>query len=191
MIRIITFNPLDEITSAFLNSLQDEGRAATVADTAGNQFDAMAGEQLLASQPVTALAVGAETGISADIDWRDRFIGGWVILSTNGDHRVGKPNDWHLNDVALGPLRVDLAGYLGTGANSNVGTGAVVSAGNPPVNAAGAFPSWAIVAFDGGGTSRVWLYADPTTGSLMAYNATAQLQYLIGCPVASGQTGLR
>lgn len=120
--------------------------------------------------------------LDANHDWRDRVIHGFVTdlaAAANQPQGVAYYNNW--------PAPSTFNGYTGTGALSNVGTGAAVSNGNPPVWGTG-----------GGGTSTavtaatsIYLYADPTTGALYAYNSTVNPIFYWFQVTATAKLGLR
>lgn len=124
---------------------------------------ATAGIDGVAWVKTAGIANGQLALIDDNHDWRDRVIHGFVTdlaAAANQPSGAAYYNNW--------PAPTVFNGYTGTGALSNVGTGAAVSNGNPPVWGTG-----------GGGTSTavtaatsVYLYADPTTGALYAYNGT-------------------
>jgi len=190
--RYGTFNPLDEIGSAFLNYLQDVAYGLLRATSGfGNDFPTtVKGAQTVLFQSVVILPTAEPYELSSDVDWRDRLVEGtaWKLAAAG---RVGQSLDYQLNDIAAGPPAFMFQGYTGSGAVSNLATGADVGVGAAPLNGAGAFRSYALTALNLGGGSVVYLYADPATGVLNAYNSTGATVHLLLKVTGTGDLGMR
>lgn len=106
------------------------------------------------------------TGVSPNaltagtLSWRDRLLFGIYPTYTGANRYPGQADDYLLND---GVAPVMWWGY--TGVSGKDGGGVTPTNGSPPVPAAGA--SWAIQV-----VPDLWLYVNPTTGSLNLYNDT-------------------
>lgn len=167
MKRVKTWNALDQIASADLNTWQDRNAGVRAGSGAAYAGTATSGSDEVHAQETAGYANADLTLVDANHDWRGRtlFVQSTSFASVN-DLPGGSADygDW----AATGTFAAG-AGYSGTGAYSNVGAGpAAVSAGNPPLAATGgAGTSYRVTV-----TTNVWLYADPTTGALYLYNNT-------------------
>lgn len=169
MKSIIDPAPGDMYASADYETL--ESRAAGVRASSGGEVteaNARAGLDTVYDQRASGIPNAVPTVIDANHDWRDRVIEVLAFSFSSANERPGGSADYTDWSTIGGGTPAVLAGYLGTGALSNVGTGAAVANGAPPVAGTG-----------GGGTSyrltigaNLYLYADPTSGSLSIYNAT-------------------
>lgn len=178
MDRIQTYAANQQILDTELNAIQD----------AALEFDGgTSTTNLLASSPRApkaivwsdsqALAAG-ELVVVDTRNWLDAILHVSYYVPGNGDRIPGATNDYLFDGAPT--LRIGYTGLGGLGAAS-----AAVVNGVPPVPASGT--SWALQI-----TTNVWLYAQPSTGSLRLYNATAS-QILTPALVvfATAATGLR
>lgn len=196
MKRVTTFSLLSEIASAFLNTLQDRVAgitAANVSGTVGNDLASTAGAGRQGVSFVFDAALSADTLTQVDdsVDWRDRLLTG-EVFAVAGTRQPGGSNDYLLNDPTANVPTGRLFGYTGTGAYAATGAATAVTDGVPPVNGAGVVRSYRVPVLTLDGASAwVYLYADPATGVLYAYNATASDLVLVGTVFGSGALGLR
>lgn len=168
MKRVVTAVAGNEVVASDINTVQDQAEGAVPASK-NNDFGAAAdtrGTDVVRWQCAAAWNNAKVRQIDAGIDWRDRVLEVLYVELGADNVRIGQALDYS-NWQALTQTRV--AGYTGTGAYSNVaGAGTAVSDGNPPVQATGGVTSYAVKLTAG----VVWLYADPTDGSLWGYNQT-------------------
>lgn len=195
MKRISTFSILSSVASAFLNSLQDRALGALPANLSGALANALAATAGLGRHGVsfvadTTLAAGTLAQLDDSIDWRDRLLTG-ELYAVSAGRQPGGASDYLLNDPTASAPMGRLFGYTGTGAYASTAATTAVSAGVPPVNGAAAVRSYAVHALTTDGTVWLYLYADPSTGVLYAYNNTAAAFVLAGTVFGSGALGLR
>lgn len=199
MIRILTYVPLLEVTSAWLNKVQDEALGLTVATSTANDlgsgFLGEAGTFLL-TKVAAPLLDATPTLLDDTADYRDRWVR-VVATFPSAAQLPGGANDFELDDPYTGPYTATTTWkYLGTGAVSDLATGAAVSAGNPPLLGAGAFRSYrasVTTHLDASSAAQVgpWLYADPTSGALYLYQASGVSLPLTLHVSATAKTGKR
>lgn len=169
MKSIIDPAPGDTYASADYEAL--ESRASGQRASSGGEIteaNANAGSDTVYDQRASGIPNATPTVIDANHDWRDRVIEVLAFAFASASQRPGGSADY-TDWASIGAGTPGLfAGYLGTGALSNVGTGAAVANGAPPVAGTG-----------GGGTSyrltigtNLYLYANPSNGNLCVYNAT-------------------
>lgn len=183
MIRLITYGILTEIGSATLNLLQDIVLGVTEADTGGgytNEWTEV-GAHGVHFQSAVALPSGEPVTLDVSRDWRKNVITGWFRATATAAHRIDGASDYLLNDLTTAISNATVWVYTGSGAYNDitVGSGGEVAVGDPPVNGTNIRTSYAGIAFDAGSGAVVWLFADPTTGYLKAYNATGSGLYCI------------
>ena len=161
----------DDLPSADFNTLMQVARgwkAASASSVTGT-----AGRDGVHFGKATGLANATATTIDSNHDWRDRVLTVHAFDLGGANLLPGESTDYtDWSTLGAGTPGV-LMGYTGTGALSNTTTGAAVANGAPPVAGTGA-----------GGTSyrvtigaNIYLYADPSTGALKAYNATGATVY--------------
>lgn len=199
MIRILTYVPLAQVTSAWLNKVQDEAlgltHAASPANALGASFLGEAGTFLL-TKTTAPLLNATPTLLDDTADYRDRWVR-TVTTFPSATQLPGGADDYELDDPYTGPYTAAATWkYLGTGAVANLGTGAAVSAGVPPVLGAGAFRSYRVsltTHLDVSSAAQVgpWLYADPTTGALYLYQASGGSLALAVHVSVTAKTGKR
>lgn len=190
MNRITTFGLLTEVASAFLNALQDLVLGLTDADTGGGYTNewTQTGGHGVHFQSAVALPAGEPVVLDVSRNWLQNVVTGWCRTTATATHRIDGGADYILNDLTAGPTNTAVWLFTGTGAYNDisVGSGGDVGVGAPPVNGTNVRTSYAGVIYDGGSGAVVWLYVDPGTGKLYAYNDTGGALYLI-----LGVTGCR
>lgn len=113
--------------------------------------------------------------VDANHDWRNRVVEVAVVELSAADRLPRGANSYNdMGAVVINQYRC--AGWLGTGAYSNVGgSGTAVSAGAAPLAASGGVVSYRLTIATG-----VYLFAHPTTGALWIYNASGStIHYLL------------
>jgi hypothetical protein len=192
MERVFTAVAAAQAASADQNAVQDRASGMLCGDTANDLVGMQEGGDGLTWQSSTVVVVAAAPRIvDATIDWRDRLLRILCFPCDDGtpDYRIGQSSDTSLAIPATVIQAYDSFLYTGTGAYSNITTGAVVGAAAPPVQGAGVFRSYATNAFATGGA--LWVFADPTTGSLKIYNALAADTHILLWITGTAQTGKR
>ncbi len=184
MNRLTTFAILSEIASATLNRLQDIVLGFTEADTGTGGYTnewTEEGAHGVHFQSAVGLPSGEPVTLDVSRDWRKSVVTGWLRTTSTLGQRIDGASDYLLNDLATGPSNAAVWVYTGSGAyhDITVGSGGEVAVGDPPVNGSNVRPSYAGVVLDGGAGAVVWLFADPSTGYLKAYNATGSALYCL------------
>lgn len=118
--------------------------------------------------PDAGVATATYRTIDSSINWRNRKVWGYFRNLGASDRRLGRANDHLANDPTATPATVRRTFDDGTGAGGKGAAAATVTNGVPPVIA----DNQLAVVLDQGDTAaaRIWLYADPTDGSLRIYN---------------------
>ena len=116
---------------------------------------------VVATNVIKVVDTGADpmTLINGTIDWSDRIFLGVYRPMGGASQRPGDGDDIHFGNGTL----TTWCDYLG-GPGLDAGS-AAPAAGSPPVRASGT--SWAIQL-----VTNLWLYIDPSDGSLKLYNDT-------------------
>jgi hypothetical protein len=192
MIRHTIFVSLVEVTSAFLNALQDRALGIRGA-TLGNDVTGMA-------QDVYSVVWQAKNGITSgsapvtiddSIDWRDRFCEGACVFAAALSELPGGASDTSFNARArTHAVNGYFDGWTSTGGYSAVaGAGTPVGAGTPPVDGAAGVRSTYFQLEKGGTDLR--MFADPTTGALCLYNNSGGTVFPFIKVTCTGKTGKR
>jgi hypothetical protein len=189
--RITNFAALVEITSAFLNSLQDLVLGAKKADS-NNDLSAL-GDGLDAriwqASPATGVAAFDQVKVDTTLDWRDRLVWGVYLDPGALANLVGQASDTMFTTAGFATVPTLFAGYTGTGGYANISAGTPPSAGNPPVTGtADANRSYRVEPV---AATAVFLYAHPTNGALYLFNNTSSVIQPVLLVIASGDTGKR
>ena len=178
MERIQTYVANQQILAAELNAIQDAALEFDAGTSTTNTITGTArAPKAIVWSDSQALAAG-ELAVVDTRDWLDAILHVSYYVPGNGDRIPGATNDYLFDGVPT--MRVGYTGLGGLGAAS-----AAVVNGVPPVPASGT--SWAMQI-----TTNVWLYAQPTSGSLRIYNGTgSQILTPTLIVFATGATGLR
>lgn len=158
MDRIATYSPNQIVTSAQLNSIQDQAVGA-IALATGNLTTIDPGERVIHWESATDISTDTVTLIDGVNVWAD-YVVAWALNVKGGaNSELGGTADASWQGTVTSGL-----GYLGLGAK-NAASGQV-SAGNPPVRANGS--SWAVLL-----AANLWLYVDGFDGGkLKLFNDT-------------------
>ncbi len=133
----------------------------------------------------TGLANAVPTTLDENHDWRDRVVTALVFDLGGSGIQPGQGTDYtDWASIGAGSPTVRM-GYLGTGGLSNTTSGAAVANGAPPLAGTGSYTSYRLSL----GTN-FYLYADPSTGALKAYNATGSTVYAWIEVLATADLGL-
>lgn len=192
MLKQHDYASLSEVLSADLDAWQEKTVGARPSSTASEFTSTMVGADRLHIQLNASWANATIKTFDTSIDWRDRQLRGTCALLTGSTQRIGQADDDDCNDPIGTTVHVCTFEdeYTGKGAYSDVATSAAVSNSNPPINGAGAVRSCAVVIADIG-SGYVYLYVDPTDGSLCGYNNHGAAVYLRIVIEGTGPTGLR
>lgn len=171
MKEIDTYSAGDDLPSADFNSFMQIARGWKAASS--SSVTGTAGRDGVHYGRAAGLANATVYTVDENHDWRDRVLTVHAFDLGAANLLPGESTDYtDWSTLGAGTPAVRM-GYTGTGALSNVGTGAAVANGAPPVAGTG-----------GGGTSyrvtlgaNLYLFADPTTGALKAYNNTGATVY--------------
>jgi len=188
MKRVFTAAALAQFASADANEWQDRG-LGQLAASKNNDLGTTAckGLDVRSWQPTGGSLANATTiQIDDSIDWRDRILCGFYVTAGGAAFLPGGASDYDFRAGVAAPSYFH--GYTGIGAYSNLGTGAAVSNGNRPLSGAGAFRSYCV---EVNPAFSVWLWVDPTTGSLNLYNQFGATIYPHLLILATGDTGKR
>lgn len=171
--------------SADQNSVQD--RALGLIPTTKNQDFGAYVEGSIGGiwQASAGIATVQIAQIDDTFDWRDRLLTGDFFKNSNADQRAGAATDYNLDSTVAGAGFTHFYGYTGKGGYSTT-AGAAVAATSPPTRGAAAFRSYYINA-----GSDVYLWADPTNGSLWIYNGNGFTIYPLLTILGTGKTGKR
>ena len=158
MDRIATYSPNQIVTSAQLNSIQDQAVGALALAT-GNLTTIDPGERVIHWESATDIATNTVTLIDGVNVWTD-YVVMWALNVKGGaNSQIGGADDasWQ-GTVTMG------LGYLGLGAKNSGGT--QVSVGNPPAPSNGV--SWVVLL-----AADLWIYVDLFDGfKLKLFNNT-------------------
>lgn len=158
MDRIATYSPNQIVTSAQLNSIQDQAVGAPALAT-GNLTGIDPGERVIHWESATDIATNTITLVDGVNAWSD-YVVAWALNVKGGaNSEIGGSADasWQ-GTVTMG------LGYLGVGAKDAASN--QVTVGNPPVRANGS--SWAVLL-----GVNLWLYIDASdSGKLKLFNDT-------------------
>ncbi len=192
MLKVNDYSALSEVLSAHLDAWQEKTVGARPSSTASEFASTMVGADRLHIQLAASWANATVKTFDTSIDWRDRQISGSCAILTGSTQAIGESADDDCNDPIGTTVHVCefTDQYTGKGAYSNVTTSAAVSDGYLPINGAGAVRSCAPVIADLG-TGYIYLFADPTDGSLKGYNNHGAGVYLRIVIEGTGPTGLR
>jgi hypothetical protein len=186
--RIISFVALTQVTSAFLNTLQDR----TISQRAGNSNNDVASANGFEARLwwPTGLSLANATTVELDksIDWRDRFVVSVYAPLSNTNLFPGQTNDYDFRTTFPVGWKF-AAGYTGSGAVSNLATGAAVVNGSAPIAGAGAFRSYIVEPDSAVGGTQLWV--KPTSGELNLYNASGATIRPVVLLLATGKLGKR
>lgn len=154
----------DPYNSADYETLEARAMALRIASASSAAAGSDDGGDGVSWWKSTGIPTGDLVTIDDNHDWRNRVVEVLYVDLTTADNRPRGSTDY----TDWGTLtQVRMVGWLGGGAYSNVaGAGTAVSAGNPPLAATGGVTSYRLTL-----VASVYLYADPTTGALKAYNA--------------------
>lgn len=202
MIRVVTYNPLQEVLSADLNLWQDvtvSSRFALMSGGVVNDFGVtiMGADALFFQTGDPGVPTNDLVTLDDVVDWRDRTIVSGKIVFPAVNQLVGDSDDWQLNNAWTGPYVSHLGGeYTGTGAYSNLTSGAAVGSGAPPLNGAGVFRSYSVLLsahLSASASAEVgpWLFCDPDTGALRLFQNSGSSVRMIGHIVFSAATARR
>ena len=160
MNRVETYTPNQEVESVDLNAIQDRALGSLKADSNNDLSALPAGMDGREWQYTTDLANATQIKVDASIDWMDRVVVAFYRGYGTSNVRPGQSNDYLYDGATL----ITAKGYTGKGAK-DAGAVNAPTAGNPPVPAPGT--SWAVQI-----VTNLWLYANPSDGTLWLYNAT-------------------
>lgn len=170
--RTTTFSAGSHVPAASLNEQQD--RAHTLdrasATSAAAPTDTQGADWITYQSPNTTGVPAGEVATidlnaTSSRDWRERFVMATARFVTTAARRWGGADEHVGNDPSTTNVRTAV-GVTGPGA---VGAAsAPVANGTPPVVTTNSCPVPLDVRSDG----TVWLFADPSDGSLKLYNAT-------------------
>ena len=180
MRRVTNFSTGSTIPAATLDEMQDEQLGLIPANGTGGAVPAYAGaDGRIWQSPDAGVASGTLLVIDASVDWRSRELWGVFQHLTAADQRIGQANDWQLNDPTQGIATRHFTGPTGTGAQQAGGT--APANGEPPAigTVTGGISYALVVDEESSSTDRVFLYADPSTGVLSLYNASASALHAI------------
>jgi len=133
------------------------------------------------------IAAAGATLLDDVVDWRDRYVDGWIAGEDTDNKRLPGGDAFVSSDSTPTYNGVSFWGYSGLGA-----------AGAPPVRAAGAgqgevwdLGTWEGANFGGAtwGAAQYIVYVDSATGDLYLYNATATVTYVWGMIAITGDIG--
>lgn len=139
---------------------------------------------------VTAPGTVANNGfpvIDDSIDWRDRYVEGWLAGLGAATDRPGQSTDYNFNEANFAGV-LTFRGYTGSGSYGD-NAGAPVDAVNAPFHGAGVPNSYAINIDGVSGT--LFLYVDPSNGKLGFYNNTGGAVSVVIWVRATGPLGKR
>ena len=192
MLKVHDYAALAEVASADLDAWQEKTVGARPSSTASEFTTTMVGADRLHIQLNASWTNATVKTFDTSIDWRDRQLSGSCAILSGSSQRLGQADDDDCNDPISTTVHICefIDQYTGRGAYSDVATSAAVSNGNLPINGAGAVRSCAPVIADIG-SGYVYLYADPTDGSLKGYNNHGAGVYLRIVIEGTGPTGLR
>jgi hypothetical protein len=181
MERVQTYVSGQQILAAELNAIQDAAVDFDAGDVGTSPLNRLVGTARAPKSLVWSDIAGLPTGELAVVDtrnWLDAVVLAAYFNPLNGDRIPGATNDYLFDGVPT--WRIGYTGKGGLGAAS-----AAIVNGVVPVPASGT--SWAMqVATD------LWLYAQPSTGSLRLYNNTgSQILTPFLIVRATGATGQR
>ena len=116
---------------------------------------------MIAQQAITQVAAGAGVTLDDRIDWRYRFVEGWIATPGSSTQRLNGANDYNVNGAL--EARLLFAGWLGAGSTTAFGGTEYFARA------------------DWNGATWTWnLYADSATGALKLWNRSgAAARFLI------------
>ena len=181
--RTTTFSAGSHVPAASLNTQQDRAHTldlATATD-AGAPTDTQGADWITYQSPDAGIPTGDVVTLDAsDRDWRERILNATARFVTIAARRWGRADEHVGNDPASCNVRTAL-GVTGPGAYG--AASAAVAAGVPPVVASGSCP----IALDVRSDGEIWIFADPTDGSLKLYNDTTTPLHLDLLVMATGR----
>ena len=158
MDRIATYSPNQIVTSAQLNSIQDQAVGALALAT-GNLSTVDPGERVIHWESATDIATNTITLVDGVNLWSDYVVMWALNIKGGANSQIGAAADASWQGTVTTGL-----GYLGVGAKN--GASGQVTVGNPPVRANGS--SWAVLL-----AANLWLYVDAIdSGKLKLFNDT-------------------
>jgi hypothetical protein len=181
--RTTTFSAGSHVPAASLNTQQDRAHTldlATATD-AGAPTDTQGADWITYQSSDAGIPTGDVVTLDAsDRDWRERILNATARFVTIAARRWGRADEHVGNDPASCNVRTAL-GVTGPGAYG--AASAAVATGVPPVVASGSCP----IALDVRADGEVWIFADPTDGSLKLYNDTTTPLHLDLLVMATGR----
>jgi hypothetical protein len=154
----------DQYPAADYETLQQRAIGMRLANYSGAAAGSEEGGDCVTWWRAAGLVATDRVQIDTAHDWRNRVIEVAAVTFASADQRP-RGSASYVDWGTLTQGRV--VGWLGSGGYSNVtGAGTAVGFGAPPLAATGGVTSYRVTV-----ATNIYLYVDPTTGGLYAYNA--------------------